>query len=67
MFLVCLVLNEVFFIVCCNTPNPTNKAISTTDATTAVQLLVTTYVLSIYVLYSHIYIARMYVYKYAYS
>ena len=27
MFLVCLVLNEVFLIVCCNTPNPTNKAI----------------------------------------
>ena len=28
MFLVCLVLNEVFLIVCCNTPNPTNKAIN---------------------------------------
>ena len=26
MFLVCLVLNEVFLIVCCNTPNPTKKA-----------------------------------------
>ena len=27
MLIVCLVLNEVFLIVCCNTPNPTNKAI----------------------------------------
>ena len=28
MFFVCLVLNEVFLIVCCNTPNPNNKAIN---------------------------------------
>ena len=28
MFLVCLVLSEVFLIVCYNTPNPTNKAIN---------------------------------------
>ena len=27
MFLVCLVLNEVFLIVCCNTPNKPKKAI----------------------------------------
>ena len=31
MFLVCLVLNEVFLIVCCNTPNPTKKAIHILD------------------------------------
>ena len=31
MFLVCFVLNEVFLIVCCNTPNLTNKAIKLND------------------------------------